>query len=83
VNLVAALTLPPLYYPLIVSLGVRFDSFGTVYFPPEAASARQLHLSSCKQPCFINLRLSLCSFSNVLCLLRLARRLMYHNVLEP
>ena len=39
VNLVAALTLPPLYYPFDVSLGVRFDSFGTVYFPPEAASA--------------------------------------------
>ncbi len=39
VNLVVALTLPPLYYPFDVSLGVRFDSFGTVYFPPEAASA--------------------------------------------
>jgi hypothetical protein len=38
VNLVVALTLPPLYYPFDVSLGVRFDSFGTIYFPPEASS---------------------------------------------
>lgn len=38
VNLVVALTLPPLYYPFDVSLGVRFDSFGTIYFPSEASS---------------------------------------------
>lgn len=39
VNLFASLTLPPVYYPFDVSLGVRFDTYGTVYFPPEAVSA--------------------------------------------
>ncbi len=36
VNLVAALTLPPVYYPFDLSLGVRFDAFGSVFYPPEA-----------------------------------------------
>ncbi len=39
INLVAAATLPALYYPYDVSLGVRFDTFGAIYYPQEAASA--------------------------------------------
>ena len=39
VNLVAALTLPPVYYPFDLSLGVRFDAFGSVFYPPEAVGA--------------------------------------------
>lgn len=48
VSLIAALTLPPVFYPFDVSLGVRFDSFGAVYFPSEAASA----LSASSQAAF-------------------------------
>jgi hypothetical protein len=36
VNLVAAATLPTLYYPFDLSLGVRFDSYGAIFYPPEA-----------------------------------------------
>jgi len=36
VNLVVAVTLPPLYYPYDLSLGVRFDSYGAIYYPQEA-----------------------------------------------
>ena len=36
VNLVAALASPVAYYPFDLSLGVRFDAYGTVFYPPEA-----------------------------------------------
>jgi len=36
VNLLAAATLPTLYYPYDLSLGVRFDSFGALFYPPQA-----------------------------------------------
>ena len=36
VNLVAALALPAVYYPFDLSLGVRFDAFGSIFYPPEA-----------------------------------------------
>ena len=36
VNLVAALASPVVYYPFDLSLGVRFDNYGTVFYPPEA-----------------------------------------------
>jgi hypothetical protein len=36
VNLVAALTLPAVYYPFDLSLGVRFDAFGSLFYPAEA-----------------------------------------------
>ena len=36
VNLVAALASPVVYYPYDISLGVRFDAYGTVYYPSEA-----------------------------------------------
>jgi len=36
VNLVAALASPVAYYPFDLSLGVRFDAYGTVYYPLEA-----------------------------------------------
>lgn len=39
INLVAAATLPTVYFPYDVSLGVRFDAYMAIYFPPEAASA--------------------------------------------
>ena len=39
VNLIAALGSPVVYYPYDISLGVRFDSYGTVFYPPEAAGA--------------------------------------------
>ena len=39
INLVAAATLPTVYYPYDISLGVRFDSYGTIFYPPEAAGA--------------------------------------------
>jgi len=39
VNLVAALALPPVYYSFDLSLGVRFDAFGSVFYPPEAVGA--------------------------------------------
>jgi hypothetical protein len=36
VNLVASFTLPPVYYPFDLSLGVRFDPFAALYYPTEA-----------------------------------------------
>ncbi len=36
VNLAAAAASPVVYYPYDISLGVRFDSYGTVFYPPEA-----------------------------------------------
>jgi hypothetical protein len=39
VNLIAAATLPTLYYPYDVSLGVRFDAYGAIYYPSQAAGA--------------------------------------------
>jgi hypothetical protein len=39
VNLAGALVLPNVYYPFDLSMGVRFDPFATLYFPPEAAHA--------------------------------------------
>ncbi len=36
INLVAALASPVAYYPFDLSLGVRFDTYGTVYYPSEA-----------------------------------------------
>ena len=36
VNLAATLTLPAVYYPFDLSLGVRFDPYAALYFPPEA-----------------------------------------------
>ena len=36
VNLAASLTLPNIYYPFDLSLGVRFDPFAALYFPPDA-----------------------------------------------
>jgi hypothetical protein len=35
VNLVAALASPVAYYPFDLSLGVRFDAYGTVYYPQK------------------------------------------------
>ena len=39
VNLVAAATMQTAYYPFDISLGVRFDMFATLYFPPEAVNS--------------------------------------------
>jgi len=39
INLIAALALPASYYPYDLSLGVRFDAYGAVFYPPEAVSA--------------------------------------------
>jgi hypothetical protein len=39
VNLAAAATLQTAYYPFDISLGVRFDQFATLYFPPEAVNS--------------------------------------------
>ncbi len=39
VNLIAAFTLPAIYYPYDVSLGARFDAYATLYFPSDAATA--------------------------------------------
>jgi hypothetical protein len=36
VNLIAAATLPTLYYPFDLSLGVRFNAYGAIFYPPEA-----------------------------------------------
>ena len=36
VNLAATLTLPAIYYPYDLSLGVRFDPYAALYFPSEA-----------------------------------------------
>jgi hypothetical protein len=36
VNLAATFTLPTVYYPYDLSLGVRFDPYAALYFPPEA-----------------------------------------------
>ncbi len=36
VTLVATATLPPVYYPYDLSLGVRFDPYGVIYYPAEA-----------------------------------------------
>jgi hypothetical protein len=37
INLVAAATLPTLYYPYDLSLGVRFNFFGATYYPAGSA----------------------------------------------
>ena len=39
VNLIAAATLPVLYYPYDVALGVRFNFFGATYYPAGSASS--------------------------------------------
>jgi hypothetical protein len=39
VNLAAAATIQTTYYPFDISLGVRFDLFATLYFPPEAVNS--------------------------------------------
>lgn len=39
VNLAAAATIQTTYYPFDISLGARFDQFGTLYFPSEAVNA--------------------------------------------
>ncbi len=39
VNLAAAATIQTAYYPFDISLGVRFDLFATLYFPPEAVNS--------------------------------------------
>jgi len=39
VNLAGALVLQSAYYPFDLSMGVRFDPFAALYFPPEAVSA--------------------------------------------
>jgi len=36
VNLAATLTLPAVYYPFDLSLGVRFDPYAALYYPAEA-----------------------------------------------
>ena len=36
VNLAATLTLPAVYYPFDLSLGVRFDPYAALYYPVEA-----------------------------------------------
>jgi hypothetical protein len=36
VNLAATLTLPAIYYPFDLSLGVRFDPYAALYYPAEA-----------------------------------------------
>jgi hypothetical protein len=38
VNLAATLTLPAVYYPFDLSLGVRFDPYAALYFPSDALS---------------------------------------------
>ena len=39
VNFAATLTLPTIYYPFDLSLGVRFDPYVTLYYPVEAINA--------------------------------------------
>ena len=36
VNVVATFTLPAVYYPFDLSLGVRFDPYAALYYPVEA-----------------------------------------------
>jgi hypothetical protein len=51
VNLVAALASPVAYYPFDISLGVRFDAYGSVFYPPEAVGV----LSAQSQAAFSNI----------------------------
>jgi hypothetical protein len=51
INLVAALATPVAYYPFDLSLGVRFDAYGTVFYPPEAVGV----LSAQSQAAFSNI----------------------------
>ena len=39
INIAAAASLPTLYYPYDISLGVRFDSYGAIFFPQQAVGA--------------------------------------------
>ncbi len=66
VVLITALTLPPVYYPFDVSLGVRFDSFGAVYCPSRVVSSSLQHLERSIRS------LPTCRRSPVLCFLRVA-----------
>ena len=49
INLVAAATLPTLYYPYDVSLGVRFNFFGALTYPSEACKRLNSAVSSYSQ----------------------------------
>ena len=51
VNLVGALILQSAYYPFDLSMGVRFDPFAALYFPPEAVNA----LAPTSQALFTNI----------------------------
>ncbi len=39
VNLIVAATLPTLYYPYDIALGVRFDAYGAIFYPSQAVGA--------------------------------------------
>jgi hypothetical protein len=51
INLAASATLQTAYYPFDLSLGVRFDQFGTLFFPPEAVHS----LSALSQNAFLTI----------------------------
>ena len=80
VNLVAALASPVAYYPFDISLGVRFDAYGTVFYPPEAVGV----LTAQSQAAFSSIDAmtcssQICNFGNICRFIRLVRSLR-HNI---
>ncbi len=56
VNLAATFTLPTVYYPFDLSLGVRFDPYAALYYPTEALKT----LSAISQAIFNNIDAATC-----------------------
>jgi len=61
VNIGATFTMPTIYYPFDLSLGVRFDPYAALYFPPEALST----LPAASQAIFHNIDSSTLIFRTV------------------
>ncbi|MCL4430223.1 MAG: hypothetical protein M1167_05675 [Chloroflexi bacterium] len=61
VNLAAAAALQTTYYPFDISLGVRFDQFASLYFPPEAVNS----LMASSQAAFSNIEAATSLFRGI------------------
>jgi hypothetical protein len=61
ISAAATLALPTVYYPFDVSLGVRFDTFGALYFPSEALN----YLTVPSQVAANNIATSIAAFRDI------------------
>lgn len=68
INLAAAFTLPAMYYPFDISLGVRFDPYVALYYPVEAAA----NLSAQSQAAVASIQASTMAFSSIVTVMAVA-----------